>query len=69
MTTSVDFATVDEARSADHPWPDLLRRWLPLIDVLTPSLDDLWPAYPAIGAASIGTVTVTGRRLGGGSYP
>ena len=48
VTTSVDFATVDQARAADHPWPTLMSRWAPLIDVLTPSLDDLWPAFPTL---------------------
>lgn len=45
VTTSVDFATVDpHARS--RPWPQIVRRWAPLIDVLTPSVDDLAPAFP-----------------------
>jgi len=53
VTTSVDFATVDPARAADHPWPALVRRWAPLIDVATPSVDDLRPAFePALSALS-----------------
>ena len=59
VTTSVDFAKVDRARAADHPWPALMSRWAPLIDVLTPSLDDLWPAFP--------TLAVEGGNGGGGN--
>ena len=45
VTTSVDFAAVDPEHARAHQWPALLRRWAPLIDVLTPSLDDLQPLY------------------------
>ena len=62
VTTSVDFATVDRARALDHPWPTLMSRWAPLIDVLTPSLDDLWPAFPtlAVECGTAGQDTVVG---------
>lgn len=46
VTTSVDFATVAPARVGDHPWPELVARWAPDIDVLTPSVADLRPAFP-----------------------
>jgi sugar/nucleoside kinase (ribokinase family) len=52
VTTSVDFATVDPARAADHPWPALVRRWAPLIDVATPSVDDLRPAFEPVLSSS-----------------
>ncbi len=45
VTTSVDFATVDPQARA-RPWPQIVRRWAPLIDVLTPSIDDLEPGFP-----------------------
>ncbi|MGH9135781.1 MAG: carbohydrate kinase family protein, partial [Acidimicrobiales bacterium] len=45
VTTSVDFATVDP-QAEPRPWPQIVRRWAPLIDVLTPSIDDLAPVFP-----------------------
>lgn len=56
VTTSVDFATVDpQARS--QPWPEIVRRWAPFIDVLTPSMDDLIPLLPH-GLAADGADTL-----------
>lgn len=46
VTTSVDFATVDPSDADTRDWGGLVRRWAPLIDVLTPSVDDLVPAFP-----------------------
>lgn len=45
VTTSVDFATVDP-RAASLRWSQIVRGWAPLIDVLTPSIDDLAPVFP-----------------------
>src|SRR4029453_18399479 len=63
----VDFATVDQARAADHPWPTLMSRWAPLIDVLTPSLEELWPAFPTLavegGNAGQDTAFVAATRM------
>lgn len=39
-TRSVDLSTVPASQATDH-WPALLRRIAPLIDVFTPSADDL----------------------------
>jgi sugar/nucleoside kinase (ribokinase family) len=42
LTTSLDLAVLDPASpAAREDWPALLRRVLPLVDVLTPSIDDL----------------------------
>jgi sugar/nucleoside kinase (ribokinase family) len=42
MTTSLDLAVLDAgSQAADHDWPALLARVLPLVDVLSPSADDL----------------------------
>lgn len=42
VTTSVDLAVVDPASpTGQYDWPAILRGVLPLIDVLTPSVDDL----------------------------
>jgi sugar/nucleoside kinase (ribokinase family) len=42
LTTSLDLAVLDPASpAAREDWPALLRRVLPLVDVLTPSVDDL----------------------------
>jgi sugar/nucleoside kinase (ribokinase family) len=44
-----------------------MSRWAPLIDVLTPSLDDLWPAFPgltvAAGAAGPDTALMAATRM------
>jgi sugar/nucleoside kinase (ribokinase family) len=52
VTTSVDFATVDTRQSGGNPWPEIVRHWAPLIDVLTPSVDDLRASFPYIGSGS-----------------
>lgn len=42
LTTSLDLAVLDPASpAAREDWPALLARVLPLVDVLTPSLDDV----------------------------
>lgn len=42
VTTSVDTAVVDpRSPAATVDWAELCRRWLPAIDICTPSLDDL----------------------------
>jgi sugar/nucleoside kinase (ribokinase family) len=79
VTTSVDFATLDSAAASRLPWPELLRRWAPFIDILTPSVDDLRPILgdrpgetptelAAVAAelveAGVGCALVTAGRLG-----
>lgn len=44
IVTSVDLAVVDPRQAGSIPYAELLARWLPLIDVLSPSLDDLTSA-------------------------
>ena len=42
VTTSLDLAVLDpQSAAARHDWPALLRRVLPLVDVLSPSVDDV----------------------------
>ena len=42
VTTSLDLAVIDPASpAAREDWPALLRRVLPLVDVLSPSVDDV----------------------------
>lgn len=42
VTTSVDLAMLDPASpAATAEWKPVLRRWLPLVDLFTPSVDDL----------------------------
>ncbi|TDO89880.1 carbohydrate kinase family protein [Enemella evansiae] len=41
VITSLDLAVVDERRAQETSYAALLGRWLPLVDVLSPSLDDL----------------------------
>jgi sugar/nucleoside kinase (ribokinase family) len=58
LTTSLDLAVLDPASpAAREDWPALLRRVLPLVDVLTPSVDDLrsvfGPAWNDLDAASL----------------
>ncbi len=50
LTTSLDLAVLDPASpAAREDWPALLRRVLPLVDVLTPSIDDLRPVLRLSG--------------------
>jgi sugar/nucleoside kinase (ribokinase family) len=50
LTTSLDLAVLDPAGAAREDWGALLRRVLPLVDVLTPSVDDIASAFgPAAG--------------------
>jgi sugar/nucleoside kinase (ribokinase family) len=42
LTTSLDLAVLDPgSAAAEHDWPALLARVLPLVDVLSPSADDV----------------------------
>ncbi|SDT46951.1 carbohydrate kinase family protein [Jiangella sp. DSM 45060] len=52
VTTSVDFATVDPGAADARDWGGLVRRWAPLIDVLTPSVDDLVTVFPRTFSAA-----------------
>jgi sugar/nucleoside kinase (ribokinase family) len=45
LTTSVDLAVVDRRSGVD--WPRLLATVLPLVDVISPSVDDLASIHPA----------------------
>jgi sugar/nucleoside kinase (ribokinase family) len=47
VATSVDFATADPATGRLRDWPAIVRRWAPLVDLLSPSVDDLRPVFPA----------------------
>jgi sugar/nucleoside kinase (ribokinase family) len=50
LTTSLDLAVVDSSSAAGLDWPALLRRVLPHVDVLTPSVDDVRTTlYPDLG--------------------
>lgn len=61
MTTSLDLAVLDPASSAAAlDWPAILGRVLPLVDVMTPSIDDV---RTALGDA--GDPTDTASRLVG----
>lgn len=44
IVTSLDLAVVDERSTRRVSYSDLLARWLPLVDILTPSVDDLTSA-------------------------
>lgn len=48
VTTSLDLAVLDPAADAD--WAEILTRVLPLVDVVSPSVDDVRPVFgPAVG--------------------
>jgi sugar/nucleoside kinase (ribokinase family) len=49
LTTSLDLAVLDPTAAARDDWPALLRRVLPLVDVLTPSVDDVRSALGPAG--------------------
>lgn len=52
-TTSVDLAVVDETRDAGAAaWEQILRNVLPLVDIATPSADDLRSALQRDGSAA-----------------
>ena len=43
LTTSLDMSLPDPQSDAGRaPWPTILRRVLPLVDIFLPSLDELW---------------------------
>lgn len=47
LTNSVDLAVVPPESQASHNWERILRLTLPLVDVLTPSVDDLASMFHA----------------------
>ena len=65
VTTSVDTAVVDpRSAAATIHWPALLGRWLPEIDICTPSLDDLLSlGLAATGVSGAPGVLACARRL------
>jgi sugar/nucleoside kinase (ribokinase family) len=73
LTTSLDLAVLDPASAGDD-WAGLLRRVLPLVDVLTPSVEDVAPILGSppgdltVARALVGmgpaVVMVTGGRGG-----
>jgi sugar/nucleoside kinase (ribokinase family) len=73
VVTSVDFATTDPRDAARYPWHEVVHRWAPLADVLSPSADDLWPAFghrdpvalaDALVRAGVAVALVTAGRDG-----
>jgi sugar/nucleoside kinase (ribokinase family) len=53
ITTSADLAVIDrESAVARLDWPTLLARVLPLVDVLSPSIDDIASALPGVDPTS-----------------
>lgn len=68
VTTSVDLAVFDPAPpdgpgpTGDADWPALLRRVLPLVDVFSPSVDDLRSAFGAAGGPTTDPAALA-RRL------
>ena len=59
VTTSLDLAVLDPDAPAAVDWPRLLARVLPLVDVITPSAEDVWSAL----GGGPGTLEDTAERL------
>ncbi len=64
ITTSLDLAVLDPVSpAARQDWPALLARVLPLVDVLTPSLDDVRSALQLDVSRTPGDLRRTTQRL------
>jgi sugar/nucleoside kinase (ribokinase family) len=64
LTTSLDLAVIDPASAAAREdWAALLERVLPLVDVLSPSLDDVRTALPVEAGADPAGLRRTARML------
>ncbi|MBT2395373.1 PfkB family carbohydrate kinase [Streptomyces sp. ISL-100] len=69
LTTSVDLAVVDpEAPAAGHDWERIFREALPLIDVFTPSVDDVSSALGiTVDRTPSGLAATAGRLVTAGA--
>ena len=64
LTTSLDLAVIDPASpAAREDWPALLRRVLPLVDVLSPSIDDVRTALHLDAGSGPSELRDTARML------
>jgi sugar/nucleoside kinase (ribokinase family) len=64
LTTSLDLAVIDPASpAAREDWPALLRRVLPLVDVLSPSIDDVRTALHLDAGTGPAELRDTARML------
>ena len=64
LTTSLDLAVIDPASpAAREDWPALLRRVLPLVDVFSPSIDDVRTALHLDAGAEPSELRDTARML------
>jgi sugar/nucleoside kinase (ribokinase family) len=64
LTTSLDLAVLDpDSAVAAYDWPALLARVLPLVDVFSPSLDDVRAPLQLSGAGDAASLRRTARQL------